>query len=125
MKRDTQAPADVVAGVRMRDHDRCARCGVIVAHRRRGIDWSLHHRRPRGMGGTRNPGIHSPANLVILCGSGTTDCHGWVESNRTAATLEGFLISHLSTDDPAAVAIEHRVHGYVRLDDNFQWDEAA
>lgn len=36
--------------------------------------------------------LHQPANLIALCGSGTTGCHGWVESNRHKARELGLLI---------------------------------
>ena len=53
---------------------------------------SIHHRRPRMMGGSRDLRLHQPANLIALCGSGTTGCHGWVESNRNKARELGLLI---------------------------------
>ena len=53
---------------------------------------SVHHRRPRMMGGSKNELLHLPANLIALCGSGVTGCHGWVESNRFKAREMGFLI---------------------------------
>lgn len=53
---------------------------------------SLHHRHPRGMGGTSNAGIHAPENLLALCGSGVTGCHGWAESNRRIAYEQGVLL---------------------------------
>lgn len=53
---------------------------------------SVHHRRPRMMGGSKNELLHLPANLIALCGSGTTGCHGWVESNRDKARELGYLI---------------------------------
>jgi len=53
---------------------------------------NIHHRCPRQMGGTRNPDIHKPANLIVLCGSGTSGCHGWVESNRDKARSQGYLL---------------------------------
>ena len=51
---------------------RCARCGKDVTY----IQSSIQHRKARGMGGTNDPSINSPANLIVLCGSGTTGCHG-------------------------------------------------
>lgn len=83
--------------VRWRDRDRCRRCGVAT--------WQIHHRRPRGMGGTRDPLTNGPANLVLLCGSGTTGCHGWVESHRAEARAAGWLVSKWA--DPAATPIVH------------------
>lgn len=53
---------------------------------------SIHHRRPRMMGGSKNLDLHRPANLIALCGSGTSGCHGWVESNRSEARTFGYLI---------------------------------
>lgn len=53
---------------------------------------NIHHRTPRGMGGTRVKEINEPANLIVLCGSGTTGCHGWVESNRKEAFDLGLLV---------------------------------
>jgi hypothetical protein len=44
------------------------------------------------MGGTRRVDINGRANLVTLCGSGTTGCHGWVETNREASYALGWLV---------------------------------
>jgi hypothetical protein len=58
------------------------------------------------MGGTRWEGIHSPALLVLLCGDGTTGCHGWIEQHRAAALLLGWLLSrHLFDIDPADIPL--------------------
>ena len=75
----------------------CERCGRPATN--------VHHRRPRGMGGTKDPTIHDPSNLVALCGSGTTGCHGWIESNRAQARWEGWLISRHDTRSPADIPI--------------------
>jgi hypothetical protein len=53
---------------------------------------SLHHRKPRQMGGTKVAWIHDHENLLALCGSGTTGCHGHVESRRRAAYDYGWLV---------------------------------
>lgn len=55
---------------------------------------SLHHRRPRGMGGTKSPWIHDPENLLALCGTGTSGCHGKVESYRDRAYRYGWLVRY-------------------------------
>lgn len=83
--------------VRWRDRDQCRRCGAQT--------WQIHHRKPRGMGGTRDPLINGPSNLVLLCGTGTTGCHGWVETNRTEARLQGWLVSQYA--DPRYQPIDH------------------
>lgn len=53
---------------------------------------SVHHRHPRGMGGTSRGWVNRPANLLAVCGSGTTACHGWIESHRTDALDRGLLL---------------------------------
>lgn len=45
------------------------------------------------MGGSRMASANSPANLMLLCGSGTTGCHGEVESRRTQAVADGFIVA--------------------------------
>jgi hypothetical protein len=80
----------------------CEICGLGVLGRR-GVDWSVHHRRPRQMGGTRWSGCNLPSNLMIVCGSGTTGCHGVTESHRSGAVAGGWLV--LSREDPAKVAV--------------------
>lgn len=87
-----------------RDGWACVRCGRPVAGGERGVDWSIHHRRPRGMGGSKDPVTDCPANLVVLCGSGTTLCHGEVEADRAAARERGLLV--WQSQDPREVPIE-------------------
>jgi hypothetical protein len=53
---------------------------------------SIHHRRPRGMGGTDRPDTHTLPNLMLLCGSGTIGCHGFIESHRQVALDRGYLL---------------------------------
>lgn len=55
------------------------------------------------MGGSRWPGINLPANLLTLCGSGTTGCHGWVTANPSAARMDGLSVSQHT--DPATVPV--------------------
>lgn len=70
---------------------RCARCGRAGAFG--ALPLNTHHRRPRGMGGTKRGDANGLANLLTLCGSGTTGCHGWVESHRAEARAAGLLVS--------------------------------
>jgi hypothetical protein len=65
----------------------CDRCGNPITG-----EFSVHHRDPRGMGGSRNGDPHHPANLLAVDGSGVTGCHGHIESHRTEAYEQGFLI---------------------------------
>lgn len=104
--------ASALAAVEERDQGRCASCGMLIVGER-SRDWSLHHRRPAGMGGDRSPVSHGPANLVLLHGCGVSLCHGHVESNRTESYDLGLLVHKAA--DPRAVPIEHAVHGRVLL----------
>jgi len=69
---------------------KCERCGKSLGG---GEHVSVHHRSPRGMGGTHDAKVNSFSNLMALCGSGTTGCHGWIEKNRAIALEEGWLVS--------------------------------
>lgn len=92
-RRKTGPDRGTVEHVRWRDRDKCRRCHETGEQ--------IHHRKPRGMGGTRDPLINSTANLILLC----QDCHGWVESNRTAAREQGWLVSQHA--DPRYQPIDH------------------
>lgn len=75
----------------------CVRCGRAVGR------FSLHHRRMRS-----HPfdGLHEPSNLILLCGSGTTGCHGWVHAHPKEAMRDGWLVS--AYRDPARVPVTYR-----------------
>lgn len=85
----------------------CERCG----HHAEG--GSLHHRSARRMGGSRDPRKNAAFNLVLLCGSGTTGCHGEVESKDPAHYADGWLVRH--GDDPEQLSIPHVHLGRVWL----------
>lgn len=104
-----------------RDGGACARCGRQVAHLNRGWAWSIHHRRPRGSGGTKLAWVDQAANGIILCGSGTTGCHGWVESHRVEAMQAGLLISQNGVWQAEDMPIEHVLFGLVYLDNEGGW----
>ena len=83
-----------------RDGYRCVVCGTA-------FNPQMHHRLPRGMGGSsRRPEIHSPANLLTLC----ADHHAWVENHRTEALAAGLLV--LRGTDPASIPIQ-TIDGWV------------
>lgn len=75
------------ASVTERDGGLCVRCGRFGGNR--------DHRKNRSQGGRT-----TPANLQILCGTGTTGCHGWVTQNPAAAMAEGLTVPGWA--DPAA-----------------------
>ena len=86
--------------VRLRAGGACERCGRSIVN----FPASIHHRRPRQMGGTRE-NLDTLANLVVLCGSGTTGCHGYIESHRTQAIAEGWLVPRRDPRQPEDVPV--------------------
>ena len=69
--------------------DRCAGCGTTH-------NLHIHHRRPRGTGGTRNTSIGEPFNGVALCHTH----HTWAETHRDTARHLGWLTPHPHPDHP-------------------------
>lgn len=96
-----------------RETQRCARCGVFITN-----NGSRHHRKLKSRGGG-----DEVSNGVLLCGSGTTGCHGWAHANPTTARLGGFIVA--SHEDPRDVPILHAIHGRILLDDDGGWELAA
>lgn len=111
--KDTGPSPRVRAAVLARAGGCCEVCRARLHHEDTG--WvaahSVHHRRPRGAGGSSRADTNTPANLLLLCGSATTaGCHQWVESNRTRALDLGLLLTqgqhpaevpvHLDPDGP-------------------------
>lgn len=88
-----------------RDHGKCVKCGRVVWNAIPVAQYSIHHRVPRGMGGANRGLAEDMSNLVLLCGTGTTGCHGWVESNRRKAREEGWLVSRHA--DPSEVPVSY------------------
>lgn len=67
---------------------------------------SIQHRRAQGMGGTDLAETNSLANLLILCGTGVTGCHGWAETEeRELARERGLWVRH-EYRDGAPVPVE-------------------
>lgn len=95
--------------VDLRDESSCVRCGRWLP----GTPASRHHRKRRSQSSRSE--VHSPANLILLCGTGTTGCHGWVHAHPGEAREYGWLLR--STDDPETTPMLHRLYGWVTLDD--------
>jgi hypothetical protein len=74
-----------VVGVRRRDGYACIICGSTR-------QLTTQHRVARGMGGSLPEWINGPANLITLCGSGTTGCHGWVEAHPMFSREAGWSV---------------------------------
>lgn len=82
-----------------RSGGRCERCN----HEFTGRGVSRHHRMRRRDGGDRL------ANLLLLCGTGTTGCHGYVTEHPEEAYANGWSIRALAGQDPADVPV--RING--------------
>ncbi|MBF6213722.1 HNH endonuclease [Nocardia puris] len=102
-RRYTGPSAAVLDLVRARCGGRCERCATPVTNA------DVHHRIPRGMGGTRDPRVNQACSLVVIC----RPCHDWIESRRDAARVDGWLVSRGT--DPASVPVRSRLHGLVLL----------
>jgi 5-methylcytosine-specific restriction protein A len=92
-RRNTNISPDVRQIVQARARMKCERCG-------KNLTWGggqVHHRRPRRMGGSRDPITNTPANLMFLC----LDCHEWIERNREESIRRGWIVP--SWNDPAKV----------------------
>jgi 5-methylcytosine-specific restriction protein A len=94
----------VKALIRDRADNRCEVCGEWYS------DMQHHHRRPRGMGGTRRLDTNTPSGCLLLCGS----CHRHVESHRSLAYDNGWLVPQGQT--PTDIAVLRRGE-WVLLDD--------
>lgn len=86
-----------------RSGHRCEICGIQLGP---GEEGTVHHRQPRGRGGTSDPDIDLLSNLLLLCGGalgGILGDHGLTESYREEAYALGRLVKHPL--DPAKVPV--------------------
>ena len=70
----------------------------------------IHHRRPRGAGGSRDPRTGQAANGYALC----LPCHDYIERNRAEARDKGWLVRQGA--DPREIPV-FRYRRWVLLDD--------
>lgn len=96
--------AETSALITARSGGVCEMCGEDPAVQK-------HHRRARGMGGTRRPQSASPANALDLC----RDCHHFTEVYRRLARLLGWLVPQHA--DPAVVPVVYRGERVLLTDD--------
>jgi hypothetical protein len=100
--------------IRARDLWRCVRCGVLITGRQH----SVHHR----ILGSRKD--MRASNLITLCGSGTTGCHGDVHARPKQSRLDGYIVSRYaiaSTTGITPVLYQQGGSGYMgwhQLDDS-------
>lgn len=98
---------------RTRLYERAQSCCEICGHPAN----NAHHRKNAGQGGN-----DALSNLLLLCGSGTTRCHGYV-----TAPVKNYMLwprkpktmgwSMWRSDNPADVPVMYRGN-WVRLDDD-------
>lgn len=94
--------------VRGRDGFVCQMCGGHL-----GVG-SIHHRKPKGMGGSAL--LEHPSNLVTVCGLGNADgCHGKAHSNPQWARNHGWIVSR--SLDPRDIPVDMH-DGWFTLDDS-------
>jgi hypothetical protein len=66
-----------------------------------GYGTNAHHRKNLSQGGN-----DELSNLLLVCGSGTTGCHGWITEHPAEARRRG--MSMWRSDDPALTPVVYR-----------------
>jgi len=105
-RRATGPSSEVQQLVIERSGGRCERCRAPAV--------DIHHRKARGMGGTRDPRINCASNLVALC----RGCHELIESRRTRSYGQGWLIPNASRRAAVDIPVSTGLHGRVWLRDD-------
>jgi 5-methylcytosine-specific restriction endonuclease McrA len=73
---------------------------------------NAHHRKNQSQGGP-----DTLTNLMLLCGSGTTGCHGWVTVNPEKSRRNGWTL--LRHQEPAHIPVRRRGVRVMLADDGF------
>lgn len=119
--------ARVRALVVERDEGRCVRCGVQLFDDGRPVrQYSLQHRRARGMGGSKAGDTNGPQNLILVCGHATgggwgvqgSGCHHLMESRNSAGWERGWWIKQ--GENPLEIPVS-TWRGRVWLDADGGW----
>lgn len=105
-------PNRIRAAVSTRDEWTCQRCGKHAGV----IGASIHHRKGRQPYDGFDP--NSLSNLVTLCGSGTTGCHGWVTEHPAEAYATGWAVRRLGNDHPDEVPMQRLDGTWLLLEDD-------
>jgi hypothetical protein len=95
-------PSPAVVGVVLERAQYQCEIALCALGDRRVIDWVLHHRRPRRMGGDRRPDTNSPANLLLLC----PPHHEEIESRRAESYAAGWLLPQNARPEQVAVLVQ-------------------
>lgn len=69
---------------------------------------AIHHRHPRGMGGTRIEWIDRLPNLMLVHGDLRTNCHNLTEYSIHANPVRSYRLGHMVRrgQDPAVIPFE-------------------
>lgn len=102
----SRVPPRTVELVQERDGG-CVRCGRWGGN--------THHRKLRSQASKQE--VHLPQNLIVLCGSGTTGCHGWVHANPAESYRNGWLVQ--SWQAPEEVPVRYAGGHKYTLTDRF------
>lgn len=109
----TGFPQRVINQIDDRSRGWCEVCGEVRVQEH-------HHRRPRGMGGSRLDTTNRASNGLGLC----TGCHRLIEGNRTVAKLHGWLVPQGA--DPSVRPVSYRGQPALLDDDgNIRYLEVA
>lgn len=92
----------VRGALRQRADGACEVCGLAYPT-------NAHHRKNRSQAGG-----DELSNLLAVCGSGTTGCHGYITEHPAESYLKGWSVR--STEDPREVPVLYR-GSLVTLDD--------
>ena len=92
--------------IKERAEGKCERCGGYIASDSHA---HIHHRKPRGMGGTKQHGSRTTANGLFLHPS----CHYYIENHRKESKEMGFILGQ--TEEPILVPV-FTFNGWVLLD---------
>jgi len=98
LPKENKPSMDTRRKVLERDYYECVRCGKGIMN----SPYSIHHRRLRSH---PFPELHEAANLITLCGSGTTGCHGWVHNHPQEAQKAGYIVR--STQNPTDIPVTY------------------
>lgn len=79
----TGFPVKVKRIVQDRAKGACEQCGEP------GFGFQFHHRRPRGMGGSKAADTNTASNCVMVCDR----CHRFIESYRHEFQQRGWLVA--------------------------------
>ncbi len=88
--------------IKNRSKEKCEICGSIALY------YQIHHRRPRGMGGSKDKVVGTAANGIWV----HPHCHVQIESQRDDAREKGWLVPQ--SLNPAEVPFK-KYNGWVML----------